>query len=108
VIHWWQCWCIRRGKQGFAIGRACSLQTYKWGCTPGVVPSWKTICSSPNIALFSWWGTVDCGWEVVEGVLGRALGAPQQAGLSFWPFARKLAVEAPFLPFNCGIWEKRT
>jgi hypothetical protein len=31
-----------------------SLQTYKWGCTPGVVPSWKTICGSPNKALFPW------------------------------------------------------
>jgi hypothetical protein len=42
-----------------------------------------------------------------------ALGAPRQAGsrlefLNFWPFARKLAFKAPFLPFHCDIWEKMT
>jgi hypothetical protein len=42
------------GKQGFAIGHAHSLQTYKWGCMPGDVPSWKTICGSPSRAHFPW------------------------------------------------------
>jgi hypothetical protein len=45
------------------------------------------------------------GGSVGQGIGGTSAG--RLKFLNFWPFARKLAVKAPFLPFNFGIWEKR-
>jgi hypothetical protein len=98
------------GSKVFAIGRAWSLQTYIWGCNPGVVPSWKTShLWQPKQSSFSMVkDTVDCQWEVAEGVLGGIGGtsAGRLEFLNFWPFARKLAFKALFLLFHCDIWEK--
>jgi hypothetical protein len=52
--------------------------------------------------------TVDYWWEVAEGESGGIGGtlAGRLKILNFWPFVRKLAFNAPFLPFYCDIWEK--